>query len=281
MLRHDLAMTSMCILAPSTEWDVLAAKEIEDMRWLFPDATFRDWHDAGDLTGFDVVTPLLAWGYHRDPDRWLALLDQCELQGVTLTNPAPLLRWNSDKSYLFDLDAAGVAIVPTIACPALDTAALEAAARHFGATDLIVKPARSAGSDRTYRLAVSDPVPADVANQPMLIQPTMPGIADGELSLLFFSGQFSHAIVKRAPKGEFRVQPQFGGTVHAIDPPTSAMILAQAALAACPAPPAYARVDMVSDGDGFALMEIELIEPSLFLDHAPDGGAMLVSVLTG
>jgi glutathione synthase/RimK-type ligase-like ATP-grasp enzyme len=274
-------MTRLCILAPSTEWDALAAEEIADLRALFPDAQFRDWHDAGDLAGFDVVTPLLAWGYHRNPDRWFALLDECEAVRVNLRNPAPLLRWNSDKAYLFDLEAAGVAIVPTFACPALDTAALETAAQAFETTDLIVKPAKSAGSDRTYRLAATDPVPADVAQLPMLIQPTMPGIADGELSLLFFGGQFSHAIVKRAPAGEFRVQPQFGGSVHAIDPPIPAVHLAEAALAACPVPPAYARVDMVSDGDGFALMEIELIEPSLFLEHAPDGGAGLVAALSG
>ncbi len=273
-------MTSLCILAPSTEWDALAAEEIAGLRALFPDAHFRDWHDAGDLTGFNVVTPLLAWGYHRDPVRWFGLLDGCEGQGVTLINPAPLLRWNSDKAYLFDLEAAGVAIVPTIACPALDAVALTGAAAKFGTTDLIVKPARSAGSDRTHRLSATDPIPADVAQLPMLIQPTMPGIAEGELSLLFFGGRFSHAIVKRAPQGEFRVQPQFGGSVHAIDPPASAMRLAAAALAACPVPPAYARVDLVSDGDGFALMEIELIEPSLFLDHAPDGGARLLAALS-
>ena len=273
-------MTRLCILAPSTEWDALAVEEIADMRRLFPDAMFRNWHEAGNLSGFDVVTPLLAWGYHRETDGWSAVLDRCEAESINLINPAPLLRWNSDKAYLFDLEAAGVVIVPTIACRALDANALADAATRFKTSDLIVKPARSAGSDRTYRLSLSDPIPADVAQLPMLIQPTMPGIANGELSLLFFGGRFSHAIVKRAPSGEFRVQPQFGGSVHAIDPPASAMRLAEAALAACPVSPAYARVDMVSDGDGFALMEIELIEPSLFLQHAPDGGAMLVAALT-
>jgi glutathione synthase/RimK-type ligase-like ATP-grasp enzyme len=274
-------MINMCILAPSTEWDALAAVEIADMQRLFPDAAFRNWHDAGDLSGFDMVTPLLAWGYHRDPDRWFGLLDACEATGANLINAATLLRWNSDKAYLFDLEASGVAIVPTIACPALDAGALADAARGFGTTDLIVKPARSAGSDRTYRLTATDPIPADVAGVPMLIQPTMSGIADGELSLLFFGGGFSHAIVKRAPAGEFRVQPQFGGSVHAIDPPPAALRLAKAALAACPVPPAYARVDLVSDGDGFALMELELIEPSLFLEHAPDGRERLVTALSG
>lgn len=272
-------MTRLCILSPSMAYDDLAANEIADMAALFPMAVFRNWHDAGDLSGFDIVTPLLAWGYHRDPDRWFALLDRCAADGVPLVNPVPLLAWNSDKAYLFDLEAAGVAIVPTIACPALDTAALADAAMRFGSPDLIVKPARSAGSDRTYRLTPDAAIPHDVAGHPMLIQPTMPGIAEGELSLLYFGGRLSHAIVKRAPAGEFRVQPQFGGSVEAIDPPHAAKALAEVALAACPCPPAYARVDMVRDRDGYALMELELIEPSLFLEHAPDSGAMLVAAL--
>jgi glutathione synthase/RimK-type ligase-like ATP-grasp enzyme len=280
MPRHGPLMTSLCILGPSTAYDTLAADEIIALKALFPAVEFRNWQDAGDLSGFDIVTPLVAWGYHLTPADWAAFLDDCETKGIPLINPAPLLRWNSDKAYLFDLEVAGVPIVPTLATDALDTAALMTAADAFSTSELIVKPAQSAGSDRTYRLHARDAIPADVADAPMLIQPMMPGIADGEMSLLYFGGQFSHAIVKRAKAGDFRVQPQFGGTVSTVTPPPAAMAIAAAALIVCPVTPAYARVDLVPDGDGFALMELELIEPSLFLEHAPDGGAGLVSVLS-
>jgi hypothetical protein len=103
----------------------------------------------------------------------------------------------------------------------------------------------------------------------------MPGIlTEGEYSLFFFGGKFSHAIVKRPAAGDFRVQEQFGGRETAWDATAEARALAVAALAGAPAPPVYARVDMVGDASGtLHIMELELIEPSLFLHHASDKGA--------
>jgi hypothetical protein len=90
---------------------------------------------------------------------------------------------------------------------------------------------------------------------------------------MLFGGRFSHAIVKRPKAGDYRVQPHLGGTEQSCPPPTGAIELAQAALAAAPAEAAYARVDMVRDAAGaLAIIELELIEPSLWLQHAPDGG---------
>jgi hypothetical protein len=110
----------------------------------------------------------------------------------------------------------------------------------------------------------------------MIVQPLVEEIArTGEFSLMLFDGEYSHAVVKRPRAGDFRVQEYHGGvTLPCPAPPTGAIELAQAALAAAPAPAAYARVDIVPDDDGvLMIMELELIEPSLFLDHAPDGGA--------
>jgi hypothetical protein len=109
----------------------------------------------------------------------------------------------------------------------------------------------------------------------------MPAItSEGEYSLLYFGGQFSHAILKTPQNGDFRVQAQFGGTDVTVTPEQAALAVAAAALAATPEPVAYARVDMVRNGDGgFALMELELIEPYLWLDRAPDGGQAFVDAL--
>ena len=109
----------------------------------------------------------------------------------------------------------------------------------------------------------------------MIIQPLMEGIATtGEFSLMLFDGEFSHAVVKRPKSGDFRVQPHLGGVTMPSPAPPGAIALARQALAAAPARATYARVDMVPDDDGSLLiMELELIEPALFLDHAPDKGA--------
>lgn len=235
----------------------------------------RVWTDPGDLSGYDLILPLFAWGYQRDVAVWYALLDRLESEALPVVNPVPVLRWNSDKAYLAELGAKGVAVVPTIEVAALDDAVLAAARAELDAEEVVIKPAISGGADGTHRIAAGSAVPADALGQRRLVQPLMPGIlTEGEFSLFFFDGQFSHAIVKRPASGDFRVQEQFGGRESDWDASAEAQALAAAALAAAPAPPVYARVDMVGDATGkLHIMELELIEPSLFLHHAPDKGA--------
>lgn len=250
------------------------------------DTAFIDWTKAAGLADFDLVTPLLAWGYPRDSRRWFDLLDQLERDGIATCNPVSILRWNSDKSYLAELSAAGIATVPTQMSDAVDQAALDDARAMFRTETLVIKPPISGGADGTFRLKTSDPLPASVAGHRMMIQPYLPSIAaEGEYSLFYFGGMFSHAIIKRPAAGDFRVQDQFGGYEEAIEEPADAQLLAQSALDATPeltgtGPLAYARVDMLRDADGvFRLMELELIEPSLFLHFAPDGGAAFADAL--
>jgi glutathione synthase/RimK-type ligase-like ATP-grasp enzyme len=234
------------------------------------------WTEAGDVTDYDIVLPLVAWGYHLDYDRWLALLDRAEAEHWPMINPPALLRWNSDKAYLAELMERGISTVPTLAVEACCDADLEEARRRFGSDWLVIKPPVSAGAVRTHRLASNDDLPSDSIRQPMIIQPLINEIArTGEFSLMLFDGEFSHAVVKRPAAGDFRVQEHLGGeTLPCRTPPAGAVKLAQSALAAAPAKATYARVDIVPDDEGtLRIMELELIEPSLFLEHAPDGGA--------
>lgn len=235
----------------------------------------RVWTDPGDLAGYDLILPLFAWGYQRDVTRWYALLDRLEAAALPVANPVPVLRWNSDKAYLAELGVAGVAVVPTVEVAALGEAGLAEARATLDAEEVVIKPAISGGADGTHRIAPGDAIPADALGQRRLVQPLMPGIlTEGEYSLFFFAGKFSHAIVKRPAAGDFRVQEQFGGRETPWNASEAAQLLAAAALAAAPAPPVYARVDMVGDAAGrLHIMELELIEPSLFLHHAPDKGA--------
>lgn len=277
----------IAFLSPIPEYEENWSHIRADYERLFgEDTAFIDWTTAQGLMDFDLITPLLAWGYQRDCPRWFALLDRLEAERLPLCNPVLVLRWNSDKGYLAELDAAGIATVPTRVSETLDQSALAAARTAFGTDLLVVKPPISGGADGTFRLGQNDAVPASVAGKRMMIQPYMPGIAaEGEYSLFYFGGTFSHSIIKRPADGDFRVQDMFGGYEEPVEAPRPAADLAEASLAATAAITgtgtlAYARVDMLRDGNGtFRLMELELIEPSLFLRFAPDGGAAFAQAM--
>ena len=233
------------------------------------------WTRADDLAGFDLVLPLVAWGYHLQYDAWLAFLDRVDASGVAMINPPALLRWNSDKAYLAELADAGVPTVPTLAVEACCDADLEEARRRFGSEWLVIKPPVSASATGTHRLGPNDDLPADSRDRPMIVQPFIEEIGrTGEFSLMLFDGAFSHAVVKQPKTGDFRVQPHLGGVTLPCTPPPGAERLAKQALAAAPARASYARVDIVPDDEGvLRIMELELIEPALFLEHSPDRGA--------
>ncbi len=275
-------MDRLCILTPDPGYEEHWQPVAEQYRALFKGvAELVTWNDAGDLSGFDLILPLMAWGYQRDPVHWFHLLDVWEAASLRFANPIATLRWNTNKDYLFDLEEAGVAIVPSRLSHALTRGDVDTARSAFGVDTLVIKPTISGGADGTYRLGSSDAIPFDVLEREMLIQPLMPIIArEGEFSLFYFAGKFGHAILKIPEAGDFRVQEQFGGREVTIEAPVAALSLAKAALAAAPGPLTYARVDMVRGEDGaFYLMELELIEPSLFLDHASDGGAAFVAAV--
>lgn len=241
------------------------------------------WTKADDMSGFDLVLPLVAWGYHLDYPRWLHFLDKAERSKLPLVNPAALLRWNGDKAYLAELGDKGVPTVPTLAVEACGDADLDEARRRFGSEWLVIKPPISASATGTHRLGPNDDLPVESRNRPMIVQPLIQEIArTGEYSLMLFDGQFSHAVVKQPKSGDFRVQPHLGGVTRSSPPPPGGIELARMALAAAPAKATYARVDMVPDDDGrLMIMELELIEPALFLDHSSDGGAAFVrSIMT-
>jgi glutathione synthase/RimK-type ligase-like ATP-grasp enzyme len=237
------------------------------------DVEGRPWTEPGDLAGFDLVMPLVAWGYHFDTPRWHALLDRLEREAVPTANPVPLLRWNSDKRYLTELGELGISVIPTRLVEALDEAALAEARRDYGEI-LVIKPPVSAAADGTHKLGPRDPLPPNSLGRTLMVQPFLPSVAsEGEYSIMRFGGRLSHAIVKRPKAGDYRVQPHLGGSEARCEPPAGAIELARAALASAPAEAIYARVDMVRNTDGaLAVIELELIEPALWLQHAPDGG---------
>lgn len=274
-------MADICILMPDSGYAEAAPRAAEEFRSVLGGTIrFQPWTAPLD-PGDGIVLPLLAWGYQSRGEDWLAALSAWETAGISLANPAQLMRWNTDKRYLFELEAKGVPVIPTLYASALSDADLADARARFGDT-VIVKPPVSGGADGTYRLASGDAVPADVAGHPMLIQPMMSAIAtEGEYSLFYFGGVFSHAILKVPSAGDFRVQEQFGGREITVEASEDARAVAEKALRAAPTEAVYARVDMVRGPDGeLRLMELELIEPALFLSHAPDHGRLFAETLS-
>jgi glutathione synthase/RimK-type ligase-like ATP-grasp enzyme len=230
------------------------------------------WSEPFNAAAFDLVLPLVAWGYHKHFDRWIAALDRLAEQHAPVRNPIPLLRWNSDKNYLAELYERGVPVVPTEVAKALDEESLTAIRAHFGCTDLVVKPPVSASAYLTFRIGAGDSIPEAVRGRRMMVQPWLKSITTtGEWSLLFFDGRLSHALSKVPVAGDFRVQPEHGGIIERCEPPAGAEEVARAALAAAPAPALYARVDIVVGNCGtMQVIELELIEPALWLDQAPE-----------
>lgn len=241
----------------------------------------RPWSEPRDVRAFDVVLPLVAWGYQSRPQAWLRVIDRLEQQARKVLNPPAVLRWNTDKNYLVELAAKGVPTIPTRRVAALDAAALREARAEFG-EDVVIKPPVSGGAFGTHLLRAGDnAVPADARRREMLVQPFLPAIQEeGEYSLLFFGGRFSHALIKRPQAGEYRVQPHLGGREAACDLPDGALGVATAALAAAPGRCAYARVDLIRGRDGeLKVIELELIEPALWLNLAPGAPAAFAGAI--
>jgi len=225
---------------------------------------------------FDAVVIRSCWDYHTRLGEFTAWLDRVGQVGVPVWNPPALLRWNADKTYLRDLAARGIPIVPTrwvSRGEATSLAQVLAAARW---SEAVVKPAVSAAAFHTWRVsraeaeAAATRFQALVATRDVLVQVFLPEIErSGEWSFCFFGGIYSHAVVKRPRPGEFRVQEAHGGTAQAARPGPALVAQAEAVIAALPGPTVYARVDACQVDGRLCLMELEALEPSLFLDQEP------------
>ncbi len=232
------------------------------------------------LVEFPLVLPLLAWGYHQHHARWLQATRTWAEAGVRIANPASVLAWNSDKTYLARFEKQDVAIPPTRWTTDVTNSEVEAAFNQFETDTVIVKPTVSGGAWKTLKVSRGAPL-ADAPEGSAMIQPFLPDLATaGELSLLFFGGHLSHAVLKTAAPGDFRIQSQFGGRYQTVaEPPIAALDLATRVLAAVEEDLLYARIDLVEHEGRWLLMEAELIEPDFYLSEAPDKGRMFADAV--
>ncbi len=241
----------------------------------------RAWNEpAADFEGFDAVVLRSSWDYHFDPEAFLAWLERLERAGARIFNPPALARWNVSKRYLIALQAAGVPTVATAALADETEAGLESIMRGRGWRTGVLKPEIGASAHDARIVTEGSLAEAAAAiatgaiRRPLLVQPFVDEIRTrGEWSLIFIEGSLTHSVLKLPAAGDFRVQSHLGGTVRAEPAPPGAVSAARAALAVLPEPPLYARIDGVETSGGFLIMEVEVIEPGLFLTHAPPAAA--------
>lgn len=269
-----------CLRAPEmTESDQIAAAAL-NRRGV--DVIAAPWN--GPATPFDKADLVVVrstwdyWDYMPAFPKWLGS------HGAARTVNAPMLmQWNLDKRYLLELQENGVRLPPTRLVEPTETD-IAAALDSLEVDDAVVKPRVSGGAFGLTRVKRGDRrriIDAAAAlTGPGLVQPVIADIeTDGEVSLVFFDGVFSHAVLKRPKAGDIRVQEQHGGVTRAFEPPAPLIEAGQSILRQLPEAACYARIDGLALDDGFLLMEVEVIEPSLFFEYAPEAAERFAAAL--
>ncbi|MGH7533355.1 MAG: ATP-grasp domain-containing protein [Gemmatimonadales bacterium] len=269
-----IAFVTSQALHDLTESDRLAAAALRGRGAVVVPAVWTD--PSVEWGAFDQVIIRSPWDYYRHRDRFVEWIGALDNAGVTTRNPTAILRWNLDKSYLRELD---VPQVPTEWIERGAAVDLGQVIRDQGWGSAVVKPTVSGGATDTWittpATAAADHARAApiLARCGLMIQRFMPEIRDqGEWSLLFFRGRFSHATIKRPTKGDFRVQIEHGGSTHPATPTDALLAQAQRVVESVGAELLYARVDGLDVDGQLQLMELEVLEPDLFLQYS-DGAA--------
>jgi glutathione synthase/RimK-type ligase-like ATP-grasp enzyme len=247
------------------------------------------WDAAVDWRTFDAVVVRSCWDYHLRHEEFLAWIGRVEEAGTAMHNAPRILRWNSDKRYLRDLAKSGVDVVRTRwsdETPGSPT--LAALLAEEGWDDVVIKPAISASANDTWRVPARQAGEWEARYQemarrgPTMIQPFVPEVSrDGEWSLVFIGGEFSHSMLKRPAPGDFRVQTEWGGSQHVVTADGVVVRAARETLRKIPGgqAPSYARVDGCVINGRFRLMELEVLEPTLYFTDGPDAAERLADLV--
>ncbi|USD25147.1 ATP-grasp domain-containing protein [Flagellimonas marinaquae] len=253
----------------------------------------KSWDDPS----FDWSTTKLAlfrttWDYfdrYSEFSKWL----ETASKKTRFINSQQLIHWNIDKHYLQDLSINGVTIPKTVFIEKGTTTTLADAisnseANHrFNADTFILKPCVSASARHTYKIEKNKIIEHEsifqelIAKEAMMLQEFQKNIvSEGEISMMVFNGAFTHAVLKTAKPGDFRVQDDFGGTVQKYTPNQEQIVFAQSIVKAAPELPVYARVDIFRDNEGnWALAELEIFEPELWFRLNPTAANTLAKTI--
>lgn len=237
------------------------------------------WRSAVDWNDFDAVYICTPWDYPDYMRQFLDVLERIESSRALLVNDLSLVHWTLEKTYLRDVEQRGHAIVPSRWYDGFESASPADFFSTHQTNKVVIKPTVGANAKDTFIL--SSPIDDDLLcllrqtfqGRKFLVQPFVEAIqTEGEYSLFFFDNEYSHAIQKVPKTGDFRVQEEHGADIMAVSPPDKLLETAEALFSSIQPRPTYGRGDWVRGQDGrYLLMELELIEPSLYL--RTDGGA--------
>lgn len=258
-----------------TDYD-LSFGPMQDLGW---DVESVAWRSQPDWNDYDAVYICTPWDYPEHCDEFLDVLDAIDASSAVLFNPYPVVRWNLEKTYMRDIEAHGDDIVPSTWYDDFDVEDVPGFFEEHATDRVVIKPTIGGNAKDTFVLG--DPVDSAMlkklrvifSGRRFFVQPFIENIqSEGEFSLFFFDGNYSHAILKSPAAGDFRVQEEHGADIAPVTPPAELLQVAHSVFASIEPMPVYGRGDWVRGPDGrFLLMELELIEPSLYL--RTDSGA--------
>ena len=248
---------------------------LKTLRLAWDNSTF-DWSETRS------VLFRTTWDYFDRFDEFSVWLEKIS-KLTTLFNSENLIRWNIDKHYLRDLNVKGINIAKTYFIEKGQKTSLKQLHDNLGWQETVLKPCISGAARHTYKLNNNNLSDYETlfselnSSESFMLQPFQHQIVSkGEISMMVFNGQFTHAVLKKAKQGDFRVQDDFGGTVHNYVPTADEILFAENTIKACAELPIYARVDIFTDNNGdIALSELELIEPELWFRHYPKAAEVL------
>lgn len=248
--------------------DPIAEEELQSRGWKIDVVPWQE--KNRNWSQYDIVVVRSTWDYFDYQEAFLENLEEISRQTLLL-NPSDLIRWNVEKTYLKEMSEKGLSTVPTMWMESFNWEQIQSSFQSLRTERIVIKPTISAGSKNTYLIGQSDlesyqeVLSKDFSERPAMIQPFLPSIQTvGEHSLFFFGGQYSHTVVKVPKSGDFRVQEEFGGETTKVDPSQKMNDLATEIVKKIPYKTLYARVDLVQWQEKWALIELELIEPSLY-----------------
>lgn len=246
------------------------------------------WDRAGvDWKSYDLVVLRSTWDYQHHAERFLATLAVIEVSGTRLENSLAIVRWNMQKTYLHDLAVQGVPVVPTVWREQLAPGELVPLLESLQTDEAVIKPVMSGNAqgawwlDRRSATTRAAEIEAYYAKRPLMMQPFEPAIvAEGEYSLMYFNGQHSHSILKVPKRGDFRVQEEHGADILAVTAEPALLAAGDKAIRAIGEKLLYARADLVRHGDQFRVMELELVEPAIYLRMDPGAPDRFADAIT-
>lgn len=266
--------------------DEHAIAPLADLGWKVSTVSWRQTKIPWET--FDAVIIRSTWDYWNDLPCFLEVLRQIDRE-TRLANSLKIVHWNLEKTYLLELKRKGVGVVPTI-CPAgVEPESFQAYANQLGSDEMVIKPVIGANGEDAYRVSPTETLQRRIkisgrfAGSPALVQPFMRRVlTEGEYSLFFFNGVFSHAILKTPAESEFRSQEERGAGIRPVVPEKGLLDCGQTAIDALPETPLYARADFIrNDENDFLVMELELIEPSMYLRTDRDAPMLFARAING